>query len=688
VPAHIPRASDVSLEQVAEMPCRPTSAGTTDRPPKANMAAAQWMQPAVRTSPDASCSGNSTTATSASEHRLSSPQAADLPGMHRPRTSADTSTASPKASVSTLTSKSQPSRERVLAQRGRQGIRFAAELQCLYGHQEGDAGDERAAGNHDMTARRHARRQQLGPHRELLCETGAPACGVRSAALVRYPFVITVPTHRRHLRNQPGSLRAGDLVGAPSPYGRRMATNVSATSGSGAGRPQPAQAGSAAQGPPAQPNPLAVIRSPAYLRLLVVAVLIGVPIAAAAFGFLKLTTELQSWTYTDLPKGLGYSSPPSWWPLLPLGIAGLVVGLTIRYLPGRGGASPADGFAVHGPPTATQLPGVLLAALASVGLGAVVGPEAPLIALGGGLAILAVRLGRRDVPAQAAAVVAATGSFAALSTLLGSPIAGAFLLLEAIGVGGTMATAVLLPGLLGAGVGALIFTGLDSLTGYGTFSLAVPDLPSVGAPTGAEFGWAILIGLAAGPVCVALRWLALTVRDRIVTPWLVPATVVVGLAVAGLAIAYFEATGHPPSDVLFSGQTALPVVLDTANTYTVGALLLLLLCKGLAYSLSLSSFRGGPTFPAMFLGAAGGVALSHLPGLPLVPAAGIGIGAMTAAMLRLPMTAVLLATLFLGSDGFPVMPLTIVAAVVAYVTAVWLTPAPRTHDQAVGAGPP
>jgi hypothetical protein len=50
-------------------------------------------------------------------------------------------------------------------------------------------------------------------------------------------------------------------------------------------------------------------------------------------------------------------------------------------------------------------------------------------------------------------------------------------------------------------------------------------------------------------------------------------------------------------------------------------------------------------------------------------AAAIGIGAMTAAMLRLPFAAVLLATLFLGSDGFPVMPLTIVAVVVAYLNA-------------------
>ena len=108
----------------------------------------------------------------------------------------------------------------------------------------------------------------------------------------------------------------------------------------------------------------------------------------------------------------------------------------------------------------------------------------------------------------------------------------------------------------------------------------------------------------------------------------------------------------------------------------MGALLLLLVCKGIAYGASLSSFRGGPTFPAMFLGAVGGVALSHLPGLPLVYGVAMGIGAMTVVMLRLPLTSVLLATLLLSSDGLEVMPLAIVAVAVAYVVSARLTPAP------------
>jgi H+/Cl- antiporter ClcA len=419
---------------------------------------------------------------------------------------------------------------------------------------------------------------------------------------------------------------------------------------------------------------LALMRTRAYAKLLVLAVLLGVPVSAAAFGFLKLTSLVQGWAFTSIPKALGFQSEPTWWPVLPLALAGLLVGLTILHLPGHGGESPADGFHPGGVPAPATLPGILLAALASIGLGAVIGPEAPLIALGGGLAYLAVWLAKRDVPAQTGAVVAATGSFAAISTLLGTPLAGAFLLMEASGLAGTMGTAVLLPGLLGAGVGALIFTGLDSLTGFGTFSLAIPDLPPVSSPTLAELGWAVAVGLAAGPLCVGIRLLAVQVRER-VRHRLLLASVLLGLVIAGLAVGYAYATGHDTSDVLFSGQSALPGLVTHSSSYTVGALLMLLLCKGLAYVAALSAFRGGPTFPAMFLGAAGGVALSHLPGLSLVPAVAMGLGAMTAGMLRLPMTAVLLTTLFLGSDGFPVIPLTIVSVVVAYLGANWLTPA-------------
>jgi chloride channel protein, CIC family len=423
-----------------------------------------------------------------------------------------------------------------------------------------------------------------------------------------------------------------------------------------------------------QPDPLALLRSRSYVQLLVLAALIGIPVSSAAYGFLKVVAWLQEAMFTDLPEGLGFDAPPTWWPLPLLALSGLLVALAIRHLPGTGGHSPADGFKPAGAVPPAELPGVLLAALATLSFGVVLGPEAPLILMGSGLGVLAVHLAARDAPDQAATVVAAAGSFAAISSLLGSPILGAFLLLEAAGLGGPMLGVVLVPGLLAAGVGSLIFVGLDELTGFGTFSLAVPGLPPFDRPTLAMFGWAIAFGLVAPFVGRGIQLLALAVRSH-VERRMVLLMPVLGVVIAGLAIGFAEATDHRASDVLFSGQEALGSLIGGAGGWSIGALLLLVACKGLAYALSLSSFRGGPVFPAMFIGAAGGVAASQLPGLELVPAVAMGIGAMCTVMLTLPLTSTLLATLLLAADGLAVMPLVIVAVVVAYVTTAHLTPA-------------
>jgi H+/Cl- antiporter ClcA len=47
---------------------------------------------------------------------------------------------------------------------------------------------------------------------------------------------------------------------------------------------------------------------------------------------------------------------------------------------------------------------------------------------------------------------------------------------------------------------------------------------------------------------------------------------------------------------------------EHAAEYSIGALILLVVGKSLAYGLSLSAFRGGPVFPSMFIGAALGIA--------------------------------------------------------------------------------
>src|SRR5262249_38570157 len=252
-----------------------------------------------------------------------------------------------------------------------------------------------------------------------------------------------------------------------------------------------------------------------------------------------------------------------------------------------------------------------------------VGPEAPLIALGGGLAALALRLRTRDAPDQAVTVVGAAGAFAAIAFLLGSPMVGAFLMLEAVGLAGPKAKVVMIPGLLCSGIGFLVTVGLNSWTGLGKESLAIAHVPGFAHPGVGEFLWAIAFGAGAAVVGLSIRRLGLLVRPQVAKRPAVM-TPVAGLLLAALAIVYSQVTGNATSDSLFSGEASLPTLVHRAGTYTVGPLALLIVCKGLAYGISLGSFRGGPVFPAIFIGGAAGILFSRLPGLPVT--AGVAMG--------------------------------------------------------------
>ena len=441
----------------------------------------------------------------------------------------------------------------------------------------------------------------------------------------------------------------------------------------------PEDAGSQAASLPAaqQPalDPAAVIRSRPYLAALVLAAVLGIPISAAAYGFLALVSAIQEYLFDDLPQDVFAGDVPAWWPVPWLVLCGLLTGMTIRYLPGNGGHSPAFGFHTGGgPPVDKELPGIALAALTTLSLGAVLGPEAPLIAIGGGLAALTVHLLKKDAPPMAVTVMASAGSFAAISTLLGSPVLGAFLIMEAAGIGGATLSLVALPGLLASGVGALVFVGLDNWTGLGTFSLALTSVPPAVDPTVATMAWAVVMGAGGALLGWVIRWIGLSLRP-VVHLNRVLVTAGLGLVIGLTAMAYQLISDNSFTQVLFSGQEDLPDLVEHAADYSIGVLILLAVCKTLVYGLSLSAFRGGPVFPAMFIGAVLGIAASHLPGMSLAPAIGMGIGAMCTAMLRLPLTSTLLATLLLGADGISVTPQVVVAVVVAFVLTFVLPPA-------------
>jgi H+/Cl- antiporter ClcA len=423
---------------------------------------------------------------------------------------------------------------------------------------------------------------------------------------------------------------------------------------------------------PATADPIAIIRSRRFLALLVLAGLVGLVVSFAAWGFLELVHQIQVGVFQGLPKDLGFSGTPRWWYLPVLAFAGVVTAFAITRLPGRGGHVPAYGLS-SGQIQPIELPSVILAALASIGLGLVIGPEAPLIALGGGLGLLAMRLINKDAPNEVGAVMAAAGMFAAVSLIFASPLIAAVLMIEVSGLGGSKLTLILIPGLLAAGIGSLISVGMGSWTGLSTsaYALGPLSLPAFARPDVTDFLWTVPFALA-----IALGTFLIFSGARALVPVITPRPFLylplIGLLVAGLAIAFTYATDHGANEVLFSGQDQLPGLASNASSWSLGALALLLLFKGIGYSMSAAAFRGGPTFPAMFLGAAAGLMAGHLPGFESTPAVAVGLGAGVVSVLRLPLSAVVIGVLLTDRSGAGSAPLVIFGVVVAYIASVWL----------------
>lgn len=423
----------------------------------------------------------------------------------------------------------------------------------------------------------------------------------------------------------------------------------------------------------------------AYVRVLVLAALLGAPVAFAAVLFQTAIYDVIHVVWEVIPEEVGWSEPAWWYVILVPGLAGLIVAAALR-LPGQGGHSPLGGLGAE-PVAPIDLSSILPAALATLGLGLVLGPEAPLIALGLGLGALAVRL--VSLEGTSAQLLAFAGAFASIAALFGGPLIAAFLLFEVTAASGKIPAQqigrALLPGFVAAGTGALVFTGVADWDGLHQESLALPALPTYESVRLKDLAWGLVVAVVVAAVVVALRHVAHLIAAARLRP--VGLLVVAGLAVGVLAVVFRATTDRPVDLVLFSGQAELPAVVAEGSAWVLVALIA---AKGLAYALSLGAgFRGGPVFPAIAIGVAVAVAAADvLPGLHTTPAVAAGIAAGTTAVLRVPFTAVLLVALLMGSSAFDVAPIAVLAAALAWIVSTALpVPEDRRKPAATEAAP-
>ncbi len=395
--------------------------------------------------------------------------------------------------------------------------------------------------------------------------------------------------------------------------------------------------------------------------LVLLAMLVGVLAGVGSSLFVAVEHHLQAWLWTDLPEALGHDSAPWWLAVIILATGSLVVAVATR-LPGHGGHSPLDGLGLDIGPR--EITSVVLAALGSLSFGAVLGPEAPLMAVGTALGALAVRGSTSPVRS----VMMLAGAMAAIGTIFGNPIITAVLLLEvAVFAGGRLAAPPVLLAALGAlASGFVLQVGMAGWSGLGEAELAVPGLP--------EYPTLRLVDVAVGiPVAVVVAVAAIAARvgahrlSTVARRAPVPTLLAAGIVVAGAAIAVSETTGVGLDLVLFSGQAAIP---DYLALTSVGTAAVVLVGKFVAYAVSLGSgFRGGAIFPAIALGvivAAAASLLVESASLSALVATGIAAG--TAAAIRLPFVATLLAVLLTYPAGGATTVTAVVGTVIGILT--------------------
>jgi H+/Cl- antiporter ClcA len=399
----------------------------------------------------------------------------------------------------------------------------------------------------------------------------------------------------------------------------------------------------------------------AYLRLVLLGAVIGIPAALLACLFLAFVHDLEHWLWHDLPHRLDESTPP-WYLVIGLPVVGAcLVAIARRFLPGDGGHSPLHGFGGK-PPLISYAPGIAIAAVGTLSFGAVLGPEGPLIALGAVVGIVITRIFR--LGARESAVLGNAGSFSAVSALFGGPVVGGVLMMEAAIGFGASTIPILLPGFVAAGVGYLVFVGMGSWGGLDAQAIAFPGLPAYTGVHLVDIDVALVVGVLTALVVVGVRRFAFSVADAEKRVGVSPLLILGGLAVGLLAQAA-DWLGADPEGVLFSGQTAVPSVVAEDSAKIV---LILLVAKAVAYAVCLGcGFRGGPVFPAIFLGAA--LATFAVIWFDVSPtlAVAVGTAAGMASVTRMLLTPILFAALLVGPTGVDAIPAAVVAAAAAWI---------------------
>ncbi len=345
-------------------------------------------------------------------------------------------------------------------------------------------------------------------------------------------------------------------------------------------------------------------------------------LVAAAVGLglgylvLKLVNAGIRLIWETIPDSWG--STPAWYVIAVLLMAAVLVYVIRRFI-GDTGHSPLAGIKVS-PLTPKEYLEAILAILASLWGGVVLGPEVALVATGSVIGGLAAKFLNVTEPKAVKKVV----GFGAL---------GAFLAL---------------------------FVG-PVLSG----SMKLGSTPA--AIEVDQLGWAVLVAIIATLALTIARLVAVLIARASSSGPHLPILVGAALVIAAAALVMQAWTGQSVIYITTSGEELITKLPTLTSATTVAAIIVL---KTIAYAVSLGAgFRGGPFFPAMFVGAASGLLIALvIDGGPSVPAAiivGVIASVIATAPMKWPIAILLGVVLGFLMGTWTLVPAALIGAIVA-----------------------
>lgn len=403
-------------------------------------------------------------------------------------------------------------------------------------------------------------------------------------------------------------------------------------------------------------------------RLILDSVMLGVVGALGA----QLFTLLLHLAEHYLLEGLAGYTPPGlpdeggvlrqvigahglWWIPLATTLGGLISGVLVYSL-----APEAEG---HGTDTAVKsfhrsggyvrprvTPLKMIASAITIGSGGAAGREGPTALISAGIGSVYATVTRR--PDDDRRLLVLVGMAAGLSAIFRSPIGTALFAVEVLYADMEFEAA------------ALLYTMLASVVAYVVNGLFVGWKPlfqvpaELGDPGASEYLWYAVLGLGSGVVAALLPALFYGTRDafrKIPIPiHLKPALGGLGVGLIALWLPQVLGGGYGWIQEAMDGRLALRL------------LLLLVLAKGVAFALTVSSGGSGGVFaPSLFVGAMVGGSLAQITGQSMPAFVIIGMAAVFGGAARVPMATLLMVTEMTG--GYRLLVPAALAVFVSYL---------------------